>query len=511
MNEDRMETMLQKFDRLPSLPGTAMKLIEAVQRPDPDVREVVRLVSADAALSAKVLKIINSSFYGFVHTVTTIDQAIRLLGMKTIKNLALSLILKTSFLKKDPRHFDMAGFWKDALVGAIAAKLLAERVNVKNAEDTFFLGLLENIGSLTLAYLIPDQYERVQSEMQTRTVSCEEAESQVFGFNHMDVGAKLTRSWGLPDTFHIPIKYHHRVEELPEGYSSEIRMRTAVLHLSALYIELFNAGNMAEVLGRITQGIDAYGFGEHIDAADIGRSLVKQTQALFPIFDLEFMNEQEMEGLIEKAKQEVLKLSLDLVNDLIEKNSELEMMRLHASKDALTQLYNYKAFREALDQEIRRASRYRHSLCLLFGDIDHFKSINDGFGHLAGDQVLKMASQNLKDALRDSDFIARYGGEEFAIILPETEFSNALRVAERLRTRIRAMEVSYDHQPIRVTISLGVAAFRHAPPMTFNDLVKAADEALYAAKKQGRDRCCGAPQGRSHGVAPVADAKGAWC
>ena len=489
-HDHKMETILHKFDHLPTMPGVAIKLIETIQKQDPDIREIDRLISSDATLAAKVLKLVNSSSYGLVSKITTIDQAIRLLGLNTVKNLSLSLILKTSFLKKRFGSLTLASFWKDALVGAIAANLLSERAKIKNAEDAFFLGLLENIGSLTLAYLFPDQYSVMLSEFQTKKISSLDAENQVFGFNHMDVGALLTESWGLPETFHIPIQHHHTVESLPKSCSRDIRDRTRMLHLSSLYIELLNCGNMTEVLGYITHFINAYGFQGSLDAAEIGKELIKKIKDISPIFDLQFSDENELESLLESAKQELLNMSMQMVSDMIGINSELEFLRQQANKDAMTQLYNYKAFCEALSQEISRATRYKHEFCHVLADIDFFKSINDSFGHPAGDQVLKAVARNLQKGLRDCDFVARYGGEEFAIILPETKLKDALHVAERLRQKIKALEISYDGQPIRVTMSFGVAGFRHSPPMSFNELVKSTDEALYAAKKQGRDRCC---------------------
>ena len=490
MNSEKLQKIMQKFDRLPAMPGVAIKLMEAIQKPDPNMREIVSLISSDTALSAKLLKIINSPFYGIANKITTVDQSIKLLGLNTVKNLSLSLILKTSFIKKGPSGLNLGSFWKDSLVGAIAAKLLAGRVKIKNPEDAFFLGLLKNIGSLTLAYLLPDQYAVVLSEIQTKKMSSRNAEYQVFGFNHMDVGALLTQSWGLPETFHIPIQHHHGLENLPESCSSDIRVRAALLHLSSLYIELLNGGNMAEVLGYITHFISSYGLDRALDAADIGKDLIKQTKEVSPIFDLQFSDENELENLLESAKQELLNIPMQMVSDMIGKNNELELLRQEANKDGMTQLHNYKAFCEALNQEISRATRYKHELSFVIADIDFFKSVNDRFGHPAGDQVLKAVARTLQKELRDCDFVARYGGEEFAIILPETKLKDALHVAERLREKIKALEISYDSQPIRVTMSFGVAALRHSPPMSFNDLVKSADDALYSAKKQGRDRCC---------------------
>ncbi len=492
LNHEKLQMITKKFDRLPSMPGVAIKLIEAIQKPDPDFREIARLISSDAALSAKLLKIINSPFYGLVNKITTVDQAIRLLGLNTVKNLSLSLILKTSFLKKGPGGLDLAGFWKDSLVGAVAAKLLSGRVKIKSPEDAFFLGLLKDIGSLSLAYLLPDQYAVVLSEIQTKRISTLAAENQVFGFNHMDVGALLTQSWGLPETFHIPIQHHHGVECLPETCGRDVRVRAELLHLSSLYIELLKGGNMTEVLGYITHFISAYGFQSALDAAEIGKDLIKQTKDISPIFDLQFSDENELEDLLESAKQELLNISMQMVGDMIGKNSELESLRQQANKDAMTQLHNYKAFCEALNQEISRAARYKNNLSLVMADIDFFKSINDGFGHPAGDQVLKAVAQALQKGLRECDFVARYGGEEFAVILPETQLKDALLVAERLREKIKTLEIACDGRPIRVTMSFGAAGFRHAPPMSFDDLVKSADDALYSAKKQGRDRCCAA-------------------
>lgn len=490
MNSEKLETIMQKFDRLPSIPGVAIKLIEAIQKPDPDIREIARLISSDAALSVKILKIINSPFYGLVHKITSIDQAIKLLGLNTVKNLSLSLILKTNFLKKGPSNLNLASFWKDSLVGAVAAKLLAERTKIKNSEDAFFLGLLENIGSLTLAYLLPDQYSVVLSEIQTKKISSQDAENHVFGFNHMDVGALLTQSWGFPETFHIPIQHHHTVESLPESCSIDMRARTTMLHLSSLYIELLNSGNMVQEFGFITHFVNGYGLENSIDAAQIGKDLIKQTKNISSIFDLQFSDENELESLLESAKQEMLNISMQMVSDMIGKNNELELLRQQANKDDMTQLHNYKAFCEVLTQEISRAKRYKHELTFVIADIDFFKSVNDGFGHPAGDQVLKAVARTLQKELRDCDFVARYGGEEFAIILPATTLKDSLHIAERLREKIIALEISYDRQPIRVTMSFGIAALRHSPPMSFNDLVKSADDALYSAKKQGRNRCC---------------------
>jgi len=127
---------------------------------------------------------------------------------------------------------------------------------------------------------------------------------------------------------------------------------------------------------------------------------------------------------------------------------------------------------------------------LIFADIDHFKSVNDNYGHQAGDHALKIVAGSLKNELRDSDNIARYGGEEFVIILPETNTDDALKVSERLREKIKSIKMSYNGNSINVTMSFGVATLPNNQKVSSDKFIKMADEALYRAKGQGRNRSC---------------------
>ena len=116
--------------------------------------------------------------------------------------------------------------------------------------------------------------------------------------------------------------------------------------------------------------------------------------------------------------------------------------------------------------------------------------MNDKYGHQAGDHALKVVAGSLKSELRESDYIARYGGEEFVMILPETNAADALKVSERLREKIKNTKMSYDGNPINITMSFGVATFQAKERIPLDKFIKMADEALYEAKKQGRDRSC---------------------
>ncbi len=170
----------------------------------------------------------------------------------------------------------------------------------------------------------------------------------------------------------------------------------------------------------------------------------------------------------------------------------IQRVRLHAlaTTDALTGLANQRAFRRRLQTEVERAGRYRHSLALLIIDIDHFKKINDTFGHRSGDAVLAQMGRILSRACRGIDMAARYGGEELAIICPETLESEALRIAERVRRAVVEHEfVLTNGEFTRLTVSVGVATL----PRNAHDapsLVEAADAGMYQAKQTGRNRVC---------------------
>jgi diguanylate cyclase (GGDEF)-like protein len=158
-------------------------------------------------------------------------------------------------------------------------------------------------------------------------------------------------------------------------------------------------------------------------------------------------------------------------------------------RDALTNLLNFHAFHEALEKEIQRAKRYGHHLGLIMADIDHFKAVNDTYGHLTGDYVLKEVAKFLQNFLRTSDMVARYGGEEFAIILPETSQKDTILVAERLRESIESLSIEYENQTLAVNLSFGIAYLETSRSKSKTDLIKEADIALYQAKREGRNRC----------------------
>ncbi len=174
-------------------------------------------------------------------------------------------------------------------------------------------------------------------------------------------------------------------------------------------------------------------------------------------------------------------------HDKLEENFQRAMYDA-ALRDDLTKAFNKKHFLDRLEQEVSFSRRHGVSLSLLMFDVDHFKKINDTFGHLAGDHVLAKLSQITQSIVRAEDLFARYGGEEFSVLSRGITLLSAGSFAERLREAVASATLVFDTREIPVTVSIGVAAYPEVQAQNGTELIAAADEALYSAKRNGRNR-----------------------
>jgi diguanylate cyclase (GGDEF)-like protein len=196
---------------------------------------------------------------------------------------------------------------------------------------------------------------------------------------------------------------------------------------------------------------------------------------------------QELTGSLEEKVNE-------RTADLLRSNERLSALNRELEErsitDDLTQAFNRQYFMNRLQQEVKRASRYGTRLSLLMIDIDHFKQVNDAFGHQAGDRVLAGVARKIRERLRETDLFARYGGEEFCIIAIAMDLANAFQLGVRLRELIANTVFEHNGRVMQVTVSIGVSTLRPDLNDRFEELVHLADEALYRAKREGRNRVC---------------------
>ncbi|MBI4698424.1 MAG: GGDEF domain-containing protein [Nitrospirae bacterium] len=165
---------------------------------------------------------------------------------------------------------------------------------------------------------------------------------------------------------------------------------------------------------------------------------------------------------------------------------KIKRLETEAAIDPLTKCYNRRAFDNYIEHDIANAERYDGDLSAVIYDLDHFKVINDTYGHPAGDMVLKEIACMVSSSIRKCDYIARYGGEEFALVLPDTKFFNAIDLAEKLRNKIEHHRMFLNDKQIKVTASFGVATLKRGSDK--NRFLQEADEMLYRAKSAGRNK-----------------------
>ena len=185
------------------------------------------------------------------------------------------------------------------------------------------------------------------------------------------------------------------------------------------------------------------------------------------------------------ARIRAAKRIVDLQKELVESNKRLEMLSI---TDGLTKLYNHRYLQDELARAFDESMRYQRPLSFAIIDLDFFKKVNDTYGHAVGDEVLKAVSKMFQDSIRSTDLAARYGGEEFAVMMPETDLADAMIFAEKIRTMVESTPIETQAGTIATTVSIGVSTIPHTRIHAAQELVVAADQALYRAKKSGRNQ-----------------------
>ncbi len=490
--------------QLPTLPVVASRLLQLTAQEDTAFSDIVALISQDVALSAKILKVANSAFYGFPRQIVSINQAVSLLGINAVQSLVLSFTFLSLGKKQEKGLFNLNQFWESSLVGATAAKLIAEQVPPVNAEEMFTIGLLQNIGQLIFSLTVPSKYDQILQRLTVAgETSCEIAlEKEFLALPHTTFGFEVARVWGLPPALQTAIHYHHDPTAYP-GADQQQLLIIKIVYLADLAARIFHSPTperyhtqfhdqaqqlldlddlqRTTILKNIHREISkaAHFFNMRITPVRPVTEIIQEANIRLSLLHLSY---EEMNRELINAKKTLQKLK----KQLSEKNRQLEQL---AHIDGLTEINNHRFFQQFLHTEINRAIGNEGPISLLLADIDHFKKCNDTYGHQTGDFILKELCRIAKASIREYDVMARYGGEEFVFVLPETPSVGALNVANKL-CRIIAEHDFFDGvNQYQVTISIGVAsAFPSSTAFNQNEFIAMADAALYTAKNRGRNQ-----------------------
>jgi diguanylate cyclase (GGDEF)-like protein len=492
------DSLLKNISSLPSLPAVAVKIIQEIRKDKSSIGKLADIISVDPALTAKMLKVANSSFYGLSYQIDSVQGAINVLGLDAIKNIALSFVIVKGFKRDSVDEFDQELFWKRSVTAAVCADILAARMKA-DRDDVFVTALLMDIGVLVMYLGRSDDYLKVIDEKIISNTTTSEAENVIFGIDHQEVGSGILKEWGIPENIYRPIAFHHKIQDAPSG----VRETAGILMLSDMASSVYHGSKSPEKLNMLNRLLQDR---MHMTEPEINAfidSIAEKTVEILTSFEIDAGGVKPYSEVRSEAVKEFGKLNMtyeQLVVELQEerkktarlavelKNSH-EHMRMLSNKDGLTGIYNHRFFQEHLDRELERAERYSRNLSLVMIDIDYFSKVNEAHGYTQGDIVIRAIAEIFQQVVRKPDTVVRYGGEEFAIILPETDIRRAISAAERLRQMVERLEIKIEGHAVKVTVSVGITMYEpQKNTKNKTKLIEAASKALHYSKVTGRNK-----------------------
>lgn len=490
-----IDDLLVDPDSIPSPPMLVMQIIRLADDPDVSIPKLSKLVEQDAPLAAKFVRMANSSLFSPSREITSVQRALVVVGLRSVRILALSTSMK-SLLPTSAGGLEAEQARRRSLVNAIGSKLFLDKFNRDLADQAFLAGLLGHIGMLVIATEAPEVY----AELITGGDSWPTAEHQlqVLGFTADQLTARLVSEWGLPESIALAIEHRQNPDGPRDPLDGETELMVKGMQIGCAAEEVLCGEDSGQALLALTELANKH-LGYSLD--DVSQILLdiepvmEETAGLLS-FDLPPGSSHA--ELLAEAMGKMQAISLDAVSalnresqaveQLSERNRLLETENRH---DELTGLLNRRGFDSILVTEIEKRLQQPNDDCLglLVFDIDYFKSVNDSYGHQTGDEVLREVGRAFRRVSRKSEHVARQGGEEFALILPHTNLVEMKQAAERLRKEVAEITLYAGKETVSLTISAGGAAISRVDrPGAIETLYERADQMLYEAKGSGRDR-----------------------
>ncbi len=230
--------IVERIQNLPTLPTVVTRILKLVKSPESCAQDVEAILSTDQSLTIKVMRLVNSSFYGYAGKITTLKQAVVILGFETIRSIALTATVFSAFPSRNRSLFDRELFWRHSIATGVAARMLAQAAHDPSTEDVFLAGIIHDIGKVVLDEYAPAEFDQVLTVVQEKDCLIYEAEREVLGSSHAQIGRWLATKWGLPAELTDVIFYHHQ-----PGNAQRAPRWTAFVHVGDVLARTLKLGS----------------------------------------------------------------------------------------------------------------------------------------------------------------------------------------------------------------------------------------------------------------------------
>ncbi len=488
MNPEVLEKVMACRE-LPTLPAVAMRVVELTASENVSFKQLADAIQNDQALAAKILRTVNSSMYAVRTKCSSINQAIVMLGMSAVKTLALSFTLVSAIKDTDTGEFDMAEYWRRALYTAIAARSIANKARLPNAEECFLGGLLQDVGMIALHQTLKKEYSKVLALAEGDHRRVLGHEIRVIGMHHADVGAMLAKKWKLPESLVMPIKYHERPTAAPVEYTGVVR----AVGLGNIASDVLTATEPTEALRRFYERAEQWFGLDNSRADDVLKVIGTQVREAASLLSLPPVLPVNQEQMLQDARARLAQTSVHEG----EHGTQASPSGDEQASDELTGVASRLQLERSIIAAFEQTRQGLGPLAVAMFEVDELEQVNAQHGADARDVILIGVAGRLERAFANTGgLVARYDAGRFVALLPRMDRANAVRSSEQVRTEIANEPVklvaakSGSPPSISVTVSVGVAALDGEMIKRFDDhgaLMAIVEQAVHAAKRAGKN------------------------
>jgi len=476
---------------LPTLPAVALAVIEQTADPDIKLDQLAKIIERDQALAAKVLRTVNSSFYGLRQRCTTIQKALVMLGLSPVKCLALGFSLVASLEHEKEPKFDFISYWRRGLYGAVGARLVAEAAGHENPDEAFLAALLQDIGMVAMYRALGDEYLRVIAETKGDHRKLVRLELETFDLQHPEIGAMLGARWRLPESITLPVKYHERPTAAPLGCS----LTTRCVGVGGLIHDALTETRSAAPRRRMFERCSGWFRIESDQANQLLRRAAESVEEFAKLFSLDVEGGTDPDAVMAEADRRLVDLARAGREASFVQQTVMKELGDEADCDPLTGAIGLRGYRGLLARSFDKAMDAGAPLSLVQIALEGLQAAEAGYGPAGRDEVLLGATALMHKYFEPlGGAVCRLGQSVFAVVLPGCDGDDAQVACEELRRQLPANARTWAPptavEAIVISASIGLATF-YPTREGFGraeELAVAAARAAQMARSEGGDR-----------------------